>query len=215
MWYIYTMGYYTAIKKCLHEIRMQMDGTRKYHPEWGNSVKTAHTLYVLTDKWMLGKECEIPMIQFTDYMKLKKKEDQSVDASILFRSGNKIIKWGRQWAGLGRKRGGERKKVGRVNYGRREGTCTERQEIIQTCVANSVGGSQHKVPEARNQWGSQDTVGMILAKMPNQGEWSYCWFQEVLADRSLIWMSPERLGQCLTDRDTDTCSQSSEWARRP
>ena len=32
----------------------------------------------------------IPKIQFTDYMKLKKKEDQSVDNSFLPRMGNKI-----------------------------------------------------------------------------------------------------------------------------
>jgi hypothetical protein len=32
----------------------------------------------------------IPKIQFTDHMKLKKKEDQSMDTSVLLRSGNKI-----------------------------------------------------------------------------------------------------------------------------
>jgi hypothetical protein len=31
------------------------------------------------------------MIKLTDHMKLKKKEDQSVDASVLLRRGNKII----------------------------------------------------------------------------------------------------------------------------
>jgi hypothetical protein len=31
------------------------------------------------------------MIQLTNHMKLKKKEDQSVDASILLRRGNKIL----------------------------------------------------------------------------------------------------------------------------
>jgi hypothetical protein len=35
---------------------------------------------------MLG----IPKIQFTNHMKLKKKEDQSVDRSILLRRENKI-----------------------------------------------------------------------------------------------------------------------------
>jgi len=34
----------------------------------------------------------IPEIQFTNHMKLKKKEDQSVDASVLLRRGNKIPK---------------------------------------------------------------------------------------------------------------------------
>ena len=31
------------------------------------------------------------MIQFTEHVKLKKKEDQSVDASVLLRRGNKIL----------------------------------------------------------------------------------------------------------------------------
>jgi hypothetical protein len=34
MWYIYTMRYYSAIKKQrLYEIIRQVDGTRNYHPE--------------------------------------------------------------------------------------------------------------------------------------------------------------------------------------
>jgi hypothetical protein len=44
------------------------------------------------------------MIQFMDHMKLKRKEDQRVDASVLLRRGNKIIKGSRGWEGLGRKR---------------------------------------------------------------------------------------------------------------
>ena len=36
------------------------------------------------------QKLRIPKIQFTDHMKLKKKEDQSVDASVLLRRGNKI-----------------------------------------------------------------------------------------------------------------------------
>jgi hypothetical protein len=41
-------------------------------------------------------------------MKLKKKEDQSVDASILLRWDNKIITGSRRWERFGRKRrGGE------------------------------------------------------------------------------------------------------------
>jgi hypothetical protein len=45
-------------------------------------------------------------------MKLKKKEDQSVDASVLLRRGNKVITGGRGWEGLGRKRRGEGRKGG-------------------------------------------------------------------------------------------------------
>jgi hypothetical protein len=46
-------------------------------------------------------------------MKLKKKDDQSVDAYVLLRRGNKIIMGGRGLEGLGRKTGkGEREKGG-------------------------------------------------------------------------------------------------------
>ena len=42
-------------------------------------------------------------------MKFNKKEDQSVDASILFRRGNKIITGSREREGPGREREGEGK----------------------------------------------------------------------------------------------------------
>jgi hypothetical protein len=48
-------------------------------------------LYALTDKWILAQKLGIPKIQFTDHIKLKKKEDQSVGASVLLRKGNKIL----------------------------------------------------------------------------------------------------------------------------
>jgi hypothetical protein len=41
---------------------------------------------ISTEAQKLGR----PKIQFTNHMKLKKKEDQSVDTSILLRRGNKI-----------------------------------------------------------------------------------------------------------------------------
>jgi hypothetical protein len=41
--------------------------------------------------WVLAQSLEIPKIQFTDHMKLKKKENQSVDASVLLRRHNKIL----------------------------------------------------------------------------------------------------------------------------
>ena len=59
-----------------------MDATRKY-PEWGDPVTKEHTWYVLTEKWILAQKFRIPKIQFTDPMKLKKKEDQSMRASVL------------------------------------------------------------------------------------------------------------------------------------
>jgi hypothetical protein len=33
-----------------------MDGTRKYHPEWGNSDSKGHAWYVLINKWILAKK---------------------------------------------------------------------------------------------------------------------------------------------------------------
>ena len=44
-------------------------------------------------------------IQFIDHKKLKKKEDQSVDASVFLRRGNKIIMGGRSREGPWRERG--------------------------------------------------------------------------------------------------------------
>ena len=40
--------------------------------------------------WILALKLRIPKIQFAKHMKLKKKEDQSVDTSILLRRGIKI-----------------------------------------------------------------------------------------------------------------------------
>ena len=59
------------------------------------------------------------MIQLMDYMKLKRKEDQSVDASTLLRKRNNIIKGSREKEELGRKRVGEEKKRCRIRYGKR------------------------------------------------------------------------------------------------
>ena len=61
---------------------------------------------MLTDKWILGKECGIPTVQLMDHMKLKRKEDQRVTVSVMLRRGNKIIKESRGWEELGRKRRG-------------------------------------------------------------------------------------------------------------
>ena len=68
-------------------------------------------------------------------MKLKKKKDQSVDASVLLKRGNKIIRGGREWEGFWRNRGGGGEKVGRIRCGR----STEGQEIEQRCVAMGDG----------------------------------------------------------------------------
>jgi hypothetical protein len=40
----------------------------------------------------------------------------------------------------------------------------------------------------------------------------YCGYQQVLADRSLIWLSPESLCQSLTNTEADALSQPLDWA---
>jgi len=45
-------------KQWLHEIHRQIDWTRKYHPEWGNTITEKHTWYVLTDKWISTPKLE-------------------------------------------------------------------------------------------------------------------------------------------------------------
>ena len=67
-----------------------MDAFGGYHPEWGNPITKEHTWYALTDKWILAQKLRIPKIQFAKHMKLKKKEDQSVDTLFLLRMRNKI-----------------------------------------------------------------------------------------------------------------------------
>jgi hypothetical protein len=47
-------------------------------------------LYALTDKWILSQKFGIPKIQFTDHMKLKKKEDHNMDILVLLRRRIKI-----------------------------------------------------------------------------------------------------------------------------
>jgi hypothetical protein len=44
-----------------------------------------------TDKCILAQKLQLSMIQFTDHIKLKKKQDQSVGVSVLLRKGNKIL----------------------------------------------------------------------------------------------------------------------------
>ena len=71
-----------------------MGGTWKYLSEWGNTVTKEHTWYALTDKWLLVQKLRIPNILFTDHMKLMKKAEQSVNVSVLIRSGYKTLTGG-------------------------------------------------------------------------------------------------------------------------
>ena len=67
-----------------------MDVSGGYHPECGNPITKEVTWYALTNKWILAQKLRTPKIQFAKLMKLKKKEDQSVDTSFLLRRRNKI-----------------------------------------------------------------------------------------------------------------------------
>jgi hypothetical protein len=58
------------------------------------------------------------MFQFTSHIKLKEEEDKSVNISILFGRGNKIIKGGKGWERLGRKKRGEGKMWSGSDVGR-------------------------------------------------------------------------------------------------
>ena len=60
----------------------------KCHSEWVNPVIKEHTWYVLPDKEIVAQKLGI---QFKDQMKLKKKESQNVDASVLLKRMNKIL----------------------------------------------------------------------------------------------------------------------------
>jgi hypothetical protein len=67
-----------------------MDGSGGYHPEWCIPITKEQTWYALSDKWILTQKLRVPKIQFAKHKKLKKKEDQNMDTSFLFRMGNKI-----------------------------------------------------------------------------------------------------------------------------
>ena len=71
-----------------------MDRTRKYHSELGNTIAEEHTWYAPTDNWILAQKLQIFKTKFTDNMKLKKKEDQSVNGLVLLKRRNKILKNG-------------------------------------------------------------------------------------------------------------------------
>ena len=52
MWYIYTMEYYSAIKKN-NAICSNMDGPRHYHTNWSKSERERQILYDITYMWDL------------------------------------------------------------------------------------------------------------------------------------------------------------------
>jgi hypothetical protein len=83
--YTYTMEYYSAIKnnEFMKFLGKWIELENIILSEVTQSQKNTHAL---TDKWILAQKHGIPKIQFTNDMKLKK-EDQSVDTSVLLRKG--------------------------------------------------------------------------------------------------------------------------------
>ena len=53
MWNIYTVEYYTAIKKWNLTICKNMDGPRGYYAKWNNSDRERHMPYDFTFMWNL------------------------------------------------------------------------------------------------------------------------------------------------------------------
>jgi hypothetical protein len=74
------------------------------------------------------------MIQLTEHIKLKRKEEKRVDTSVLLRRGNKIINGNGGCDVLGRKRRGGGEKMGRFRFWKRL-RCIECQEVEQSWVA--------------------------------------------------------------------------------
>jgi hypothetical protein len=94
-------------------------------------------------------------------MKLKK-EDQSMDFSVLLRRGNKIL-----------------------TGGNKEQTVEQRQKKRPSRDCPTWGSTPYTVAKSG----------------------CFCGFLQVLADGSLIWLSPERLCQSLTNTEVDAHSQ--------
>ena len=57
-------------------------------------------------------------------------------------------------------------------------------------------------------WLMSCTLGSIPSA--DTKHWHYCWCQKVLADRSLVWLSSERLYQHLTNTDADIANYQTE-----
>ena len=56
MWYIYTMDYYSAIKKEWNNaIFSNMDGTRDCHTEWSKSDREGEISYGISYMWNLKR----------------------------------------------------------------------------------------------------------------------------------------------------------------
>lgn len=58
MWYIYTMEFYSAIKKWNFAIRHNVDGARVYYAKWSKSVRERQISYDFTHMWKLRNKTD-------------------------------------------------------------------------------------------------------------------------------------------------------------
>jgi hypothetical protein len=81
--------------KWIRDLHIKPDSLKVIEGKVGKSLEhmgtggKEHPWYVCTDKWILAPNIQITKIQFTDHMKLEKKEDQSVGALVLLRRRTK------------------------------------------------------------------------------------------------------------------------------
>ena len=66
MWYIYTMEYYSAIKKIKNVICTNMDGPRDYHTEWSKTDRERQISHDKTYMWNLIKNATKELIYKTE-----------------------------------------------------------------------------------------------------------------------------------------------------
>ena len=64
MWYIYTMKYYSVIKKEWNNaICSNLDGPRDYHTKWSKSDRERQISYDIIYMWTLKKWCKSTYLQ--------------------------------------------------------------------------------------------------------------------------------------------------------
>ena len=67
MWYLYTMEYYSAIKKEWNNaICSNMDGPRDCHTEWSKSDREGQILYDITCMWNIKRNDTNELIYKTE-----------------------------------------------------------------------------------------------------------------------------------------------------
>ena len=81
-WHIYIVEYYSAIKnnEFMKFLGKWMELENIILSEVTQSQKNTGGMYLVNIKWILAQKFQILKVQFTDHLKVKKKEDQSMCA---------------------------------------------------------------------------------------------------------------------------------------